>query len=219
MTITIMYEDTNIDYLNTNLGEILNMLSLDGWILDRDIVIPRHPLFSFFTRHKLHLIMKKEYEVGEDPFRLFRPSNQHCNEDHNSKLLSNTPSTNNEDNCNPSDNIQFEEGDSIEYNGVPSIIIKISDKVTLVSINGKNGTWNEAIEYCNNLGAKWNLPTIEEIRAIKSRLKDNVYWTIHETSVKRAANFDTQYDYTKTVLKDNVHYIQPIAIVDISELE
>ena len=69
MTVTIMY-DSNSHRLNRSysMGEILNIMAEDDWVLDNDIVIPRHPWFSFFTRHKLHLIMKKEYNKGEDPF-------------------------------------------------------------------------------------------------------------------------------------------------------
>ena len=54
------------------MGEILNIMAEDGWVLDNDIVIPRHPLYSFFTRHKLHLIMKKEYNTGENPFAFIK---------------------------------------------------------------------------------------------------------------------------------------------------
>lgn len=74
MKITIMYNDTPYDLLpygECNLGSALNELAADGWVLDKDIVIPRHPQFSIFTRHKLHLIMKKEYQEGENPFLLF----------------------------------------------------------------------------------------------------------------------------------------------------
>jgi hypothetical protein len=77
MRITIMYNNTPYEmYPNgnrSNLGNVLNVLASDGWVLDRDIVIPRHPFWSLFTRHKLHLIMKKEYQEGEKPFSLFDP--------------------------------------------------------------------------------------------------------------------------------------------------
>ena len=73
MTVTIMY-DSNSHRLNRSysMGEILNIMAEDGWVLDNDIVIPRHPLYSFFTRHKLHLIMKKEYNTGENPFAFIK---------------------------------------------------------------------------------------------------------------------------------------------------
>ena len=69
MTVTIMFDSNSYQLDKSyNMGEILNILAEDDWVLDNDIVIPRHPWFSFFTRHKLHLIMKKEYNIGEDPF-------------------------------------------------------------------------------------------------------------------------------------------------------
>ena len=73
MTVTLMY-DSNSHRLNRSysMGEILNIIAEDGWVLDNDIVIPRHPLYSFFTRHKLHLIMKKEYNTGENPFAFIK---------------------------------------------------------------------------------------------------------------------------------------------------
>ena len=54
--------------IRSNLGYVLNLLAADGWVLDNDVVIPRHPLYSSVTRHKLHLIMKKEYKEGDNPF-------------------------------------------------------------------------------------------------------------------------------------------------------
>ncbi|MBO5972389.1 MAG: hypothetical protein J6Q07_05225 [Alistipes sp.] len=73
MTVTIMY-DSDSHWLDRcyDMGEILNIMAEDGWVLDKDIVIPRHPFFSIFTRHKLHLIMKKEYSTGEDPFAFIK---------------------------------------------------------------------------------------------------------------------------------------------------
>ena len=84
MTVTIMF-DSNSHRLNRSysMGEILNILAEDDWVLDNDIVIPRHPWFSYFTRHKLHLIMKKEYNKGEDPFafvKLFCQKKAHIDE-------------------------------------------------------------------------------------------------------------------------------------------
>ena len=73
MTVTLMY-DSNSHRLNRSysMGEILNIMAEDGWVLDNDIVIPRHPIHSSFTRHKLHLIMKKEYNTGENPFAFIK---------------------------------------------------------------------------------------------------------------------------------------------------
>ena len=71
LNITISFDGNSIDYLEPmNIGEILNIMASDGWVIDREIVIPRHGIP--ITRHKLHLIMKKEYKYGEDPFSLFK---------------------------------------------------------------------------------------------------------------------------------------------------
>ncbi len=61
MKITIMYKAKQSTKLakKTNLGDVLNLLAKDGWVLDKEIVIPRHLLWSCPTRHKLHLIFKK----------------------------------------------------------------------------------------------------------------------------------------------------------------
>jgi hypothetical protein len=53
---------------HTDLGSVLNTLSKDGWEIDQSLVIPRNGFLVFCTRHKLHLIMKKEYNEGENPF-------------------------------------------------------------------------------------------------------------------------------------------------------
>ena len=69
LRVTISFDNQSYDFYETmNIGEVLNIMATDGWVLDRDIVIPRHPFFSLFTRHKLHFIMRKEYQKGENPF-------------------------------------------------------------------------------------------------------------------------------------------------------
>ena len=69
MKINIIYDDAAYKIkIRSNLGYVLNLLAADGWVLDNDVVIPRHPLYSSVTRHKLHLIMKKEYKEGDNPF-------------------------------------------------------------------------------------------------------------------------------------------------------
>lgn len=49
-----------------NLGEVLNMLSELGWEVDQTINVRRAGIPV--TRHKFHIILKKEYQAGEDPF-------------------------------------------------------------------------------------------------------------------------------------------------------
>ena len=68
LNITVSFCGDNISYGSTNLGVILNELGQKGWVMDESIVIPRHNMWSMVTRHKLHIIMKKEYKDGENPF-------------------------------------------------------------------------------------------------------------------------------------------------------
>ena len=139
MRITIMYNNTPYEmYPNgnrSNLGNVLNVLASNGWVLDRDIVIPRHPLHSTFTRHKLHLIMKKEYQEGENPFLLFENDRPAVNDEPiitaselNEKPLDNTIS------------------DELTEDATTA------DYVITVSKCDSNGTWYDAIEYCKQVG-------------------------------------------------------------------
>lgn len=206
LTATIMYDSTTFDlgeYNGSNIGEVLNYMAEDGWVLDREIVIPRHPYFSLFTRHKLHLIMKKEYQPGENPFSLFEKS---ANRKPEVGDVATSPSK--------------LSVDEIEYNGVKAIqIITYKDMVVLAAINGKNGTWNEAMEYCKSLGDGWRLPSTEEFQLIKDKLTDNAYWTCEEINEKRAKYFACVYNYSYPRNKNERFYIQPIAIVRAEDLK
>lgn len=207
LTATVMYDSTTFDlgeYKGSNIGEVLNYMAADGWVLDREIVIPRHPLFSLFTRHKLHLIMKKEYQPGENPFSLFKYSVK--NNYNSNRIESTTP---------------IPSGVEVEYNGVKAItVVTYEDMVVLASINGKNGTWNEAMEYCKSLGDGWRLPSIEEFKLIKNKLTGNAYyWTCEETNEKLAKYFYWSYNCSYTKNKNASFYIQPIAIVRAEDLK
>lgn len=73
--VTIMYCNKILNLNNSNMAEALDILGNDGWKLDQVVPVQRMPflyipLFSV-TRHKVHLIMKKEYNEGENPFALF----------------------------------------------------------------------------------------------------------------------------------------------------
>ena len=57
LAITIMYKQ-QVQSMRGNIGNVLNKMAEDGWVLDESIVIPRHGVP--FTRHKLHFIMKRE---------------------------------------------------------------------------------------------------------------------------------------------------------------
>ncbi len=200
LTATIMYDSTTFElggYKGSNIGEVLNYMAADGWVLDREIVIPRHPYFSLFTRHKLHLIMKKEYQPGENPFLLFENS---ANKNSGYGNVASSPS-----------NLSVDE---VEYNGVKAIKVKTSnDKVILVAVNKANGTWSEAVEYCKSLGDDWRLPSTEEFLLIKNKLTDNAYWTCEEINEKRAMYYGWLYNQSFSANKSSNYCIQPIAIV------
>ena len=73
--VTIMYCNKMLNLNNSKMAEALDILGNDGWELDQVVPVQRMPflyipLFSV-TRHKVHLIMKKEYNEGENPFALF----------------------------------------------------------------------------------------------------------------------------------------------------
>ena len=73
--VTIMYCHKIFNLNNANMAQALDILGNDGWVLDQVVPVQRmyNPLVMPFwiTRHKVHLIMKKEFNEGENPFSLF----------------------------------------------------------------------------------------------------------------------------------------------------
>lgn len=65
---TLMFNKKTIYLGKKNLGEVLNMLAESGWEIDKTLNIRRVCWFWPFTRHKFHLVLKKEYQAGENPF-------------------------------------------------------------------------------------------------------------------------------------------------------
>lgn len=178
MKITIMYRANRSKTLatKTNLGDVLNMLAQDGWVLDKDIVIPRHWQWSMATRHKLHLIMKKEYLVGENPFALFGDNTTVTN----SKVQAQVQVQ--KDNAkgyvfpiaviNASDiksSKQIRLGLGFSYNNIRVQVCDINDdKVTIVPVNIFNCNWEKAQKFCQSLGEEWYIPSTEELDKIFS---------------------------------------------------
>jgi hypothetical protein len=178
MSVTIMY-DSDSHRLNRSysIGEILNIMAEDGWVLDNDIVIPRHPFFSMFTRHKLHLIMKKEYNKGEDPFAFIKEfcSNKGYIEEVKSDIKEETI-----DNA-----ISDELADS-----------DITDDYTIiVSKCDSDGTWYDAVEYCKQLGEGWTLPNSGQMEYIINNydIKFSSCWTNVEVNEKKAKAYYRGY--------------------------
>ncbi len=65
---TLIFDNKPVYIGKTNLGAMLNKLAESGWETDRTINIRRSMWSSPFTRHKFHIILKKEYTDGENPF-------------------------------------------------------------------------------------------------------------------------------------------------------
>ena len=63
---TLIFNQEPIYLGKKNLGEVLNMLAELGWKVDKTFAVRR--IGIPITRHKFHIILKKEYQVGENPF-------------------------------------------------------------------------------------------------------------------------------------------------------
>lgn len=215
LNITISFDGNSFDYSQRmNIGEILNIMASDGWVLDREIVIPRHPVFSTFTRHKLHIIMKKEYQEGENPFGLFESQEVSLPSISQERVVEES------NDVTPSLTETVGIGNEVIYNDVSAIVIAVEDdKVVLASIDGGEDTWDEAVQYCNSLGAEWRLPSSEELKKYKSKFVVNDYWTCEQVNDNRARYFSYSYLAAYTVNKSRSFYIQPIAVVNISDIE
>lgn len=204
MKISFMYNNNSVNWRNrnrTNLGVVLNLMAENGWILDKEIVIPRSIVHGIrFTRHKLHLIMKKEYQEGENPFSplqyILKATNNTSDSPH-----------------------KYKEGDNINYNGVSANIVYIADhQAILAAKESKEGTWDEAVKYCNKLGNGWNLPTVKESKKIAPQMiSNNSYWTIEEVNEKQAKIFRSHYGLSEN--KNKIHTILPIAIINPNDLK
>ena len=214
MTVTIMY-DSNSHRLNRSysMGEILNIMAEDGWVLDNDIVIPRHPFQSIFTRHKLHLIMKKEYNTGENPFAFIK---DFCsNKGYIEEVKDDTRPTLSHTKIDKS-----KIGYKFVYKGVNAIVLNaIGDQYILAATGSTYGTWDEAIAYCQKLGDDWRLPSSEEFKSIYFQLLDNNYWTYDEIDGDTAKFFNWSIGKAFESEKNRSLYILPIAIVDADSVE
>lgn len=63
---TLNFDQTTVNLGIKNLGEILNILAEQGWKIDNTFNVRR--IGVPVTRHKFHIIMRKEYQDGENPF-------------------------------------------------------------------------------------------------------------------------------------------------------
>jgi len=65
---TLMFNGKPVDCGKMNLGQALNMLAKDGWVVDQTLIGAKRVNLVPVTRHKFHIILKKEYQQGENPF-------------------------------------------------------------------------------------------------------------------------------------------------------
>ena len=197
MSVTIMY-DSDSHNLNRSysMGEILNIMAEDGWVLENDIVIPRHPFFSMFTRHKLHLIMKKEYSTGENPFAFIKNfcSNEKSIEEVKSDIKEET--------------IDNTISDELAYSAIHV------DCTIIVSKCESDGTWYDAIEYCKQLGEDWTLPNSEQVEYIIDNcdIKFSSCWTNVEVNEKKAKAYYRGYSFPMSTTHKSSDNISIIAV-------
>ena len=197
MSVTIMY-DSDSHQLNRSysIGEILNIMAEDVWVLDNDIVIPRQPFFSMFTRHKLHLIMKKEYNNGEDPFAYIK---EFCS---NKGYIEEVKS-----------NIKEDSKDNTKSDEV-SDSTTTDDYTIIVSKCESDGTWYDAIEYCKSLGEGWTLPNRIQVEYIIENydIKFKCCWTNVEVNEKKAKAYYRGYTLPMMSTHKSIDNISIIAV-------
>ncbi len=65
---TLMFDGNPIYIGKWNLGEMLNILAKQGWEIDHTLIGANRVMLYLPTRHKFHIVLKKEYTKGTDPF-------------------------------------------------------------------------------------------------------------------------------------------------------
>lgn len=211
LRITIMY-DNNTQYLGrANLAFVLNKLARNGWVLDQNIVIPRHPHGSFpATRHKLHLIMKKEYQQNvESPFVLLNDNSTNSGDVQPQKNMDTAPNTSPKQEAKVAttqQNKTYKIGDIYNLHGYDCIVSEVSE-------DGKHGkaiytdrkfydSWDNAYQNCKKLGDNWRLITESEMENViknidtinnaisqnltNSRIKSTEYWVATPLNIQFA---------------------------------
>lgn len=116
-------------------------------------------------------------------------------------------------------------GSLIEYNGLVATVCQIRDSVVVLVASGDHsGTWDEAMEYCNQLEGDWKLPTVDEFKSMKLyriNIPNNGvdgYWTRDEKNEKRAMYFDLTYKTDYSILKNKRLHTIVVARVNIDDL-
>ena len=240
MTVTIMF-DSNSHRLNRSysMGEILNIMAEDDWVLDNDIVIPRHPWFSYFTRHKLHLIMKKEYNKGEDPFafvKLFCQKKAYIDEvkEDTVRVVETKVEERVAKETKVKEQVIKEEVSTKEKNSteaevssVPKMVnVKYKDLDVIVINESKNDvvillnsmlcdTWQNAINYCKTMGTEWHLSDAKIVKLI-DKVED--FWMNQDIDDNIAYFYDTSAKFKRQASKNHIKRFYPVARVSKSEI-
>ena len=240
MTVTIMF-DSDSHRLNRSysMGEILNIMAEDGWILDNDIVIPRHPWFSYFTRHKLHLIMKKEYNKGEDPFafiKLFCQKKAHIDEVKEDtervietkveeqvakKTKVKEPVIKEVVSTKEKNNTEAEVSSvpkmvNAKYKDLDVIVINESKNDVVILLNSMLcDTWQNAMNYCKTMGAEWHL---SDAKIVKLMDKVEDFWMNQDIDDNIAYFYDTSAKFKRQANKNHIMRFYPVARVSKSEI-
>lgn len=116
-------------------------------------------------------------------------------------------------------------GSIIDYNGIAAMVCQVRGTDVVLTTGGEsNGTWEEAIMYCEKLEGKWRLPSVDEFKNIKLQLfyagnnKVDGFWTREEVRDKQAYYFDTMHKTEFSALKIRKYHIVAITSVNINDL-
>ena len=130
---TLIFNKKPVYLGKKNLGEVLNMLAESGWEVDKTFNVRR---FGFWvTRHKFHVVLKKEYQAGENPFE---QTLTNVIKSLKQEKTSMQESYSNQENVTAIENSEFYNREDLKEIHIPNSIIKIG---------------RYAFQYCSNLKA------------------------------------------------------------------
>ena len=113
----------------------------------------------------------------------------------------------------------YKVGSFIEYDGHYCYISNIDNSTVTLFINeGKIGTWDEAIEYCEDLGYEWELPKHSEIPDVIKDNYTNSIWVNNYTTRTKASALNCMSHKVTYAEKNCKYLIMSVTTVDISAL-
>ena len=117
---TLIFNKKPVYLGKKNLGEVLNMLAESGWEVDKTFNVRR---FGFWvTRHKFHVVLKKEYQAGENPFE---QTLTNVIKSLKQEKTSMQESYSNQENVTAIENSEFYNREDLKEIHIPNSIIKI----------------------------------------------------------------------------------------------